>query len=66
MGGDDTPEAGTETLAGYEPGFKDGYRIGMSRTLECMQRAMIEDGTDPGSAYLLVEKLRRWIAAHGG
>lgn len=66
MAGDDTPEEGIELLAGYEPGFKIGYRIGMARTIECFQRAMIESGTNPGEAYLIAEKLRRWIAANGG
>jgi hypothetical protein len=63
---DDTPEAEPVRLPGYEPGFKDGYRIGMDRALWCLREAMIEDRTDPGEAYLITEKLRRWIAAHGG
>lgn len=63
---DDTPKDGVETLAGYEPGFKIGYRIGMARALEHFQRALIESGTDPGEAYVLAQKLRRWIVAHGG
>lgn len=65
-GSDDTPEAEATKLPGYEPGFRIGYRIGMARALECLRNAMIEDKTDPGEAYLIVEKLRRWIAAHGG
>jgi hypothetical protein len=66
VSGDDTPDEGLELLAGYEPGFRIGYRIGMARALECFQRALIESGTEVGAAYLLAERLRRWIAANGG
>lgn len=59
----DTPKI---AVTEYGPGFLDGYRIGMQRTLDCFRQALIEDGTDPGEAYLLAEKLRRWIVAHGG
>lgn len=55
-----------EGLPGYEPGFKIGYRIGVARALTCFRLAMIEDHTDPGEAFLLAEKLRRWIDANGG
>lgn len=66
MADDETPPEGLETLTGYEPGFKIGYRVGMARALDCLRRALIESGTDPGEAYLLAEKLRRWISANGG
>jgi hypothetical protein len=63
---DDTPTEDVSQLPGYAPGFKTGYRVGLRRALQCLRLAMIEDGTDPGEAYLLAEKLQRWIAANGG
>jgi hypothetical protein len=62
----DTPPTDVAELPGYGPGFIDGYRLGLARAIECFRLALIESGTDPGRAFLLAEKLTRWISAHGG
>lgn len=63
---DDTPDLDPTVLNGYGVGFREGYRIAMVRFLDCFRRALIEDGTDPGSAADLASKLARWIEHHGG
>lgn len=62
---DDTPTEGVVELPGFEPGFRQGYDLGIRRALDHFRHALITSGTDPGTAYLLAEKLRRWIEAHG-
>ena len=63
---DDTPPQPDEQLPGYGSGFKDGYAIGLERAVDCFRRALEEGGTDKANALLLAQRLRAWIATHGG
>lgn len=70
MGGDDdaidTPDVDPATLPGYAIGFRDGYRLGIARTLDSFRRALIADGTLPTEALTLEGKLAAWMKQHGG
>ena len=63
---EDTPDVDVSAFPGYDAGFKRGYRLGIGRALVHFREALISSGTDPGTAYLLAEKLKKWIEKHGG
>lgn len=57
----DTPtgKRAADTLPGYRPGYERGVIAGARMVLDEMGDVLIAGGTDPGTAHLVVQELRR-------
>jgi hypothetical protein len=62
----DTDRHEIDGFPGYEPGFAAGWKRGIADSLEALRTALIEGGTDPGTAFQMAERVGRAVSASNG
>jgi hypothetical protein len=62
----DTDRHEIDGFPGYEPGFAAGWKRGIADSLEALRTALIEGGTDPGTAFHIAERVGRAVGASNG